>query len=149
MFDFAIPFRFSDSFQFLIDLPIDDHIWCGFSDIMGPLLETFHSYFSDKRSDSPLKLIWKRVSQEMAQCAQCICQHHQAQESYNAEYEPDTIDPLLQVLRCLDEERVTDHLKELNARLRQREYDPECHSAEVVTIMFEVWHCFLGLFFIF
>lgn len=129
---------FSDSFQFLVDLPADHHIWCGFSDIMGPLLETFHSYFSDKRVDSPLKLIWKRVSQEMGQCAQCICQHHQAQESYNAEYESDTIDPLLRVLCCLDEERVTDHLKEVNARLKRREYDPECHSAEVVSVMFEV-----------
>ncbi|XP_020264278.1 helicase SEN1 [Asparagus officinalis] len=105
---------------------------------MGPLLETFHSYFDDKHIDSPLKLIWKRVSREMGQCAQCICQHHQAQEGYNAEYESDTIDPLLKVLQCLDEERVTDHLKEINAWLRRREYDPECHSAEVVSVMFEV-----------
>lgn len=143
VFHFPFCCRFSDSFRFLVDLPINDHIWCGFSDIMGPLLETFHSYFNDSRSDSPLKLIWKRISREMGFCAQCICQHHQAQESYNAEYESDTIDPLLKVLRSLDEERVTDHLKEINARLRRREYDPESHSTEVVSVMFEVCYLYL------
>lgn len=129
---------FSDSFQFLMDLPTDDHIWCGCSEIMGPLLETFHSFFSEKQVDSPLKLIWKRISQEMERCTQCICQHHQAQEAFLAEYESDAIDPLLKVLHCLDEERVTEHLKEIKAKLQCREYDPECHSAEVVSIMFEV-----------
>lgn len=110
---------------------------------MGPLLETFHNFFEDKHNDSPLKLVWKRVSQEMGQCTQCVCQHHQAQEAYGLGYESDTVEPLLKILKSLDEERVTEHLKEINFKIGQREYDPDCHGAEVVSLMFEVYFFFL------
>ncbi|OVA19261.1 putative helicase MAGATAMA 3 [Macleaya cordata] len=129
---------FSDTFNFLICLPKETHIWCGSWDLMGPLLETFYNYFKDKRDDSPLKLLWKRISQEMRQCTQCVCQHHQAQEMYTSEYELSSIGPLLKVLRSLDEERVTQHLKEINAKIAQGDYDSELHNAEVVSVMFEV-----------
>ncbi|WOK96345.1 hypothetical protein Cni_G05052 [Canna indica] len=129
---------FSDSFNFLINLPVENHIWCDFSDIMGPLLETFHNYFKDRNCESPLKLLWKRISRELRHCTQCICQHHQAQEYFNVEYETDSVDPLLTALRCLDEERITQHLKDINARIRCKEYNPESHGAEVVSVMFEV-----------
>ncbi|XP_073000501.1 uncharacterized protein [Typha latifolia] len=129
---------FSDSFDFLINLPKENHIWCGCPDLMGPLLETFHNYFKDKSNESPLKLLWKRVSIELGCCSQCVCQHHQAQESYEVEYQHNTVDPLLKILQLLDEERVAQHLKEINTRIRHKEYDPKCHSAEVVSVMFEV-----------
>ncbi|KAM0943249.1 putative DNA helicase [Dioscorea sansibarensis] len=129
---------FSDSFDLLVDLPKDVHIWCGYADLMGPLLETFHNFFEDKHKDSPLKLVWKRLSQEMRQCTQCVCQHHQAQEAYGLGYESDTVEPLLKILKSLDEERVMEHLKEINSKIGQREYDPDCHGAEVVSLMFEV-----------
>ncbi|CAL9102821.1 unnamed protein product [Musa textilis] len=129
---------FSDSFNFLVDLPGENHIWCEYSDLMGPLLETFHNFFKDTNSVSPLKLLWKRVSRELGHCTQCICQHHQAQEYYNVEYETDSVDPLLTVLHCLDEERVTEHLKDINMRIRCKEYDPESRGTEVVSVMFEV-----------
>nr|DAD46144.1 TPA_asm: hypothetical protein HUJ06_004374 [Nelumbo nucifera] len=130
--------RFSDAFNFLISLPKEAHIWCASWDLMAPLLETFYNYFKDKREDSPLKILWKRISCEMQQCTQCICQHHQAQEMFNSEYEEGSVGPLLNVLRSLDEERVTQHLKEINAKISRGEYDPECHNAEVVSVVFEV-----------
>lgn len=131
-------FRFSDAFSFLIHLPKENHIWCGYRDLMGPLLETFYNYFEDKREDSPLKILWKRISEELGRCTQCICQHHQAQESYSMEYDSISVGPLVSVLQTLDEERVTEHLKEINAKIAQGEYDPACVNAEVVSIMFEV-----------
>lgn len=133
-----IVFRFSDAFSFLTHLPKEDHIWCGSRDLMGPLLETFYNYFEDKRQDSPLKILWKRISEELSQCTQCICQHHQAQESYSMEYDSITVGPLVSVLQTLDEERVTEHLKEINAKIGRGEYDPARVNAEVVSIMFEV-----------
>ncbi|KAI0518870.1 hypothetical protein KFK09_006307 [Dendrobium nobile] len=129
---------FSDCFKFLANLPKESHIWCGYSDLMGPLLETFHYYFNDKSSDSPLKYIWKRISMELGQCMQCIFQHHQAQESYNLEYESDAVGPLLKVLRSLDEERVAEHIEKINARIKHGEYDADSYSVEVISIMFEV-----------
>ncbi|XP_052181406.1 uncharacterized protein LOC127794403 isoform X2 [Diospyros lotus] len=129
---------FSDAFNFLICLPKENHIWCNSWDLMGPLLETFYNYFRDDRHDSPLKLLWKRISEEMRRCTQCICQHHQAQETYILEYELSSVSPLLIVLQSLDEERVTQHLKDINSRIGQGEYDPVRDNAEVVSVMFEV-----------
>ncbi|CAN1306121.1 Helicase SEN1 [Linum perenne] len=129
---------FKNAFTFLIDLPKESHIWCGFWDIMGPLLETFYNYFKDERQDSPLRLLWKRISDETQLCIQCISQHHQAQDMYNSEYESSSIGPLLDVLRSLDEERLTIHLREINSRLKKEEYNPERDNAEVVSLMYEV-----------
>lgn len=129
---------FSDAFNFLIYLSKDDHIWCGNWDIMGPLLETFYNYFKDDRQDSPLKLLWKRISEELQDCMQCICQHHQAKDTYAMEYELSSIGPLLDVLCRLDEERVTNQLKEMNTRVASGKYDPVKDSAKVITVMYEV-----------
>ncbi|KAK9097711.1 hypothetical protein Syun_024756 [Stephania yunnanensis] len=133
-----VAFQFLDAFNFLISLPKDTHVWCGSWDLMGPLLETFYNYFKDKSENSPLKLLWKRISQELRRCSECICQHHQAQEMYGSEYESSTVGPLLTVLQNLDEERVTAHLKEINGRMARGEHYPETHDAEVVAIMFEI-----------
>jgi senataxin len=105
---------------------------------MGPLIETFYNYFKDDRVDSPLKVLWKRISEEMRLCAQCICQHHQTQEMYEKEYECSSVGPLLVVLRKLDEERVTRHLQEINLKIEKGTYDPDHHHAEVVSVMYEV-----------
>ncbi|KAK9097548.1 hypothetical protein Sjap_023045 [Stephania japonica] len=129
---------FLDAFNFLISLPKDTHVWCGSWDLMGPLLETFYNYFKDKSENFPLKILWKRISQELRRCSQCICQHHQAQEMYGSEYDSSTVGPLLSVLQNLDEERVTTHLKEINGRMARGEHDQETHDAEVVAVMFEV-----------
>ncbi|KAH7865286.1 hypothetical protein Vadar_004656 [Vaccinium darrowii] len=129
---------FADVFSYLVYIPKQNHIWCGSWDLMGPLLETFYNYYKDGRQDSPLKLLWKRISEETRRCTQCICQHHQAQEMYRSEYEWSSIGPLLDVLRSLDEERVTQHLKEINSRITKGVYDPVNDSAEVVSVMFEV-----------
>ncbi|KAL6996091.1 hypothetical protein U1Q18_006228 [Sarracenia purpurea var. burkii] len=128
---------FSDSFNYLVNLPEENHIWCSSWDLMGPLLETFYNYFKDERYDSPLKLLWKRISGEMRECTQCICQHHQAQELYSLEFELSSIGPLLDVLQSLDEERITQHLKDINSRIIRGEYDPVRDNAEVVSVMFE------------
>ncbi|KAF7135616.1 hypothetical protein RHSIM_Rhsim08G0251000 [Rhododendron simsii] len=129
---------FADAFSYLVSFPKQNHIWCGSWDLMGPLLETFYNYFKDERHDSPLKILWKRISEETQRCTQCICQHHQAQEMYHSEYEWSSIGPLLDVLRSLDEERVTQHLKEINSRITKGVYDPVNDSSEVVSVMFEV-----------
>lgn len=129
---------FSDAFNYLIFMPQENHIWCGSWDLMGPLLETFYNYFKDDRTDSPLKLLLDRTSREMRQCTQCICQYHQAQELYSTEYDPTSIGPLLEVLRTLDEERISQHLKEINNRLRCGDYDIVHGSGEIVGVMFEV-----------
>lgn len=105
---------------------------------MGPFLETFHGFFDDEDENSSLRKIWRRVSQELGICTQCVCEHHQGQEFFNTEYRSDTVDPLLKVLHLLDEERVTEHLKQINSKIQLKEYDPSCHGAEVVSIMFEV-----------
>lgn len=120
-------------------MPQENHIWCGSWDLMGPLLETFYNYFKDDRTDSPLKLLLDRTSREMRQCTQCICQYHQAQELYSTEYDPTSIGPLLEVLRTLDEERISQHLKEINNRLRCGDYDIVHGSGEIVGVMFEVF----------
>ncbi|KAL8043652.1 hypothetical protein ABFX02_09G128046 [Erythranthe guttata] len=129
---------FSDAFNFLTYLPIESHVWCGYWDLMGPLLETFYNYFKDQCHDSPLKILWKRISQEMRSCTLCVHQHHQAQEMYNTEYELSCISPLLDVLHMLDEERITLHLKDLNARIGRGQYDATHDYGEVVSVMFEV-----------
>ncbi|TVU10094.1 hypothetical protein EJB05_43602 [Eragrostis curvula] len=129
---------FSHSYNFLVNLPEEEHIWCGYADIMGPFLETFHGFFDDEDESSSLRIIWRRVSQELGICTQCVCEHHQGQEFFNTEYRSDTVDPLLKVLHLLDEERVTEHLTQINAKIQRKEYDPSCHGAEVVSIMFEV-----------
>lgn len=134
-------FRFSDAFNFLIHLPEDDHVWCGYWDLMGPLLETFYNYPKDESQDSPLKLLWKRISGEMRGCTLCIHQHHQAQEMYRNEYEQSCIGPLLDVLRMLDEERITLHLKDINDRIARGEYDASHDYGQVVSVMFEVLVC--------
>lgn len=105
---------------------------------MGPLLETFYNYFKEECLDSPLKLLWKRISEVMRSCTLCIHQHHQAQEMYDTEYERSCISPLLDVLHMLDEERITQHLKHINARIARGEYDTERCYGEVVSVMFEV-----------
>ncbi|GLU21867.1 hypothetical protein SLE2022_379790 [Rubroshorea leprosula] len=129
---------FADAFNFLISLPKETHIWCGSWDIMGPLLETFYNYFKDERQDSPLRVLWKRISEEMRRCIQCVSQHHQAQEMYSMEYELSSIAPLLDVLRSLDEERMTQQLREINEKLARQQYDPLHDNAEVVCVMYEV-----------
>lgn len=129
---------FADGFKFLISLPKENHIWCGSWDIMGPLLETFYNYFKDEHSDSPLRQLWRRISEEMRQCIQCISQHYQAHEMYSTEYESSSIGPLLDVLRSLDEERVTQHLIEINTKLARKEYDAARDNAEVISVMYEV-----------
>ncbi|XP_050380960.1 uncharacterized ATP-dependent helicase C29A10.10c isoform X2 [Argentina anserina] len=82
--------------------------------------------------------LWRRISKEMRHCIQCICQHYQAQEMYCSEYELSSISPLLDVLRRLDEERVTQHLIDMNTTLVRKEYDPARDNAEVVSVMYEV-----------
>jgi hypothetical protein len=113
---------------------------------MGPLLETFYNYFKDENPDSPLKRLWKRITEEMRQCIQCISQHYQALEAYNMEYEQSCISPLLDVLRSLNEERVTEHLREIKARIAREEYDPACDNAEVVSVMYEACTLFFVMF---
>lgn len=138
--------RFADAFNFLICLPKETHIWCGTGDVMGPLLETFYNYFKDDRPDSPLKLLWKRISEETRQCIQCVSQHHQALEMYNEQYELTSVGPLLDVLQSLNEERVTQHLREITARVAREEYDPARDNAEVVSVMYEVCMLFFLMF---
>uniref|UniRef100_A0A0D3H8H2 Uncharacterized protein n=1 Tax=Oryza barthii TaxID=65489 RepID=A0A0D3H8H2_9ORYZ len=127
---------FSHCFNFLGSLPKEEHIWCGYADIMGPFLETFLGYFDDQEENSPPRTIWKRISEELNVCAQCVCEHHQAQKDFDSEYRSG-VDALLKVLRLLDEERVTEHLRQMNAKAQLKEYKPSCHDAEV-SIMFEV-----------
>lgn len=129
---------FSDTFKYLISLPREEHIWCGDFDLMGPLLETFYNYYKDDRPDSPLRLLWKRMSGEMRHCIQCVSQHHHAQEMYDKEYETSSIGPLLEVLRSIDEERVTQHLREINDRLKKQECDHLRDNVDVVSLMYEV-----------
>ncbi|XP_031256135.1 uncharacterized protein LOC116114119 isoform X4 [Pistacia vera] len=129
---------FVDASNFLISLPKQNHVWCGSWDIMEPQLEIFYNYFKDERNDSPLKLLWKRISKEMQSCVQCISQHHQAQEMYGLEYDLGTVGHLLNVLQSLDEERVTQHLRQINARLARQEYNPQSDYNEVVAVMYEV-----------
>ncbi|RDY11301.1 hypothetical protein CR513_04052, partial [Mucuna pruriens] len=126
------------AYSFLICLPGGSHIWCGFWDIMGPLLETFYNYFKDNRQDSPLRLLWKRISDELRHCLQCISQHHQAQDMYTMEYESSSIGPLLDVLQRLDSERVTIHLRDINTKIAGEKYDPSCDNAQVVNVLYEV-----------
>ncbi|XP_038897395.1 uncharacterized protein LOC120085485 isoform X2 [Benincasa hispida] len=129
---------FADAFTYLISLPQESHIWCASWDIMGPLLETFYNYFKDESHDSPLRRLWKRISMEMNHCIQCICQHHQAKDMYSSEYESSSIGPLLDVLRRLDEERVTQYLRNINHRISQNEYDAAKDNSEVVSVVYEV-----------
>lgn len=105
---------------------------------MGPLLETFYNYDKDDRQDSPLRQLWKRISDEMRHCLQCISQHHQAQDMYDMEYESSSIGPLLSILQKLDYDRVTSHLRDINAKITGEEYDPACDNAEVVNVLYEV-----------
>uniref|UniRef100_A0A453Q5U5 Uncharacterized protein n=1 Tax=Aegilops tauschii subsp. strangulata TaxID=200361 RepID=A0A453Q5U5_AEGTS len=48
------------------------------------------------------------------------------------------IDPLPKVLWHLDEDRVMKHLEQINAMIQPKEYDPSCHGAEVIFIMFKM-----------
>jgi senataxin len=57
---------------------------------------------------------------------------------YDKEYETSSIGPLLEVLRSIDEERVTQHLREINDRLKKQEYDHLRDNVDVVSLMYEV-----------
>lgn len=57
---------------------------------------------------------------------------------YETEYNSGSVRPLLDVLQSLDEERLTQHLREINARLKKNEYDPLSDNAQVVSLMYEV-----------
>lgn len=105
---------------------------------MGPLLETFYNYFKDDRHDSPLKLLWNRVSEELQECMPCISHHHKAKDTYATEYEFTSIGPLLDVLSILDEQRVTNQLTQINTRIKHGHYDPVKDNAKVITVMYEV-----------
>uniref|UniRef100_A0A803M9Y6 Uncharacterized protein n=1 Tax=Chenopodium quinoa TaxID=63459 RepID=A0A803M9Y6_CHEQI len=129
---------FSSAYNFLICLPSSHHPWCGYWDIMGPFLETFFNYYKVESDDSLLKMLWGRVSQEMRRCTECISRHHQAQEMYKAEYESSFISPLVSILQRLDEERVSEHIKEANSRLAHGGYHLDHDNAEIVSLMFEV-----------
>lgn len=134
-------FRFTDAYNFLILLSGESHPWCGFWDIMSPFLETFFNYYKVESDDSLLKILWKKISRDMRKCTECISRHHQAQEMYKAEYESSFISPLLNTLQSLDEERVSEHLKEANSRLANGGYH-NLDNAEIVSLMFEV--CCVG-----
>lgn len=67
---------------------------------------------------------------------------------YSMEYDSSSIGPLLDVLRSLDEERVTQHLREINTRLKKEDYDPQRDNAEVVSLMYEVKYGRITLFFL-
>ncbi|KAJ4826197.1 hypothetical protein Tsubulata_023786 [Turnera subulata] len=129
---------FADAFNFVVSLPEDTHIWCGSPDVMGPLLETFYNYSKDQRPDSPLRLLWRRLSSEMRHCVHCSSQHHHAQHMYLTDYDSSSVGPLLDVLRTLDEERLTQHLAEINATLKKDQYDPLRDNDQVVSLMYEV-----------
>ncbi|XP_031384733.1 helicase SEN1 isoform X1 [Punica granatum] len=129
---------FVDTFNFLIRLPKENHIWCDSWELMSPLLETFYNYYKDEREDSPLRLLWRRISEEMRTCIRCVSQHHQTQEMYSMEYESSSVGPLLDVVRSLDKDRVTRCLKDINGRMAKKEYLPVNGSAEVVSVMYEV-----------
>ncbi|KAH9305768.1 hypothetical protein KI387_010172, partial [Taxus chinensis] len=129
---------FSDAFNFLIKLPEEVHIWCGYEEIMWPLLEPFCSYFECNEEGLSVKVLWKRICAELQRCTQCIVQHHKAQKMYSTEFEQDTVKPLLTVLKTLDEERVADHLKDINLRAEKKELNTENDYAEVVSVLFEV-----------
>jgi len=129
---------FSDAFRFLIKLPEEIHIWCGYGDVMWPLLEPFGSYFQYKQADMPLKVLWKRICAELRQCFQCCFQHHKAQESYKSEFEEDIVKPLLTVLQTLDEERVAEHLRDINSREKLTGLYAKEDFAEIVSVLFEV-----------
>ncbi|KAL8136950.1 hypothetical protein V2J09_002951 [Rumex salicifolius] len=126
------------AYNLMICLPKDNHIWCGCWEIMGPFLETFYNYFKVESCDSPLKVLWERTCQEMRKCTQCISQNHRAQEMYSTDYESSVVSPLLIILKILDEDRVSQHLKEFNVQIKKGNYDPERDSSEVISLMFEV-----------
>nr|GEU89716.1 putative P-loop containing nucleoside triphosphate hydrolase [Tanacetum cinerariifolium] len=125
--------EFTDAYNYLISLPRDgdNHIWCGSWEIMGPLLETFYNF----HDSPPLKLLWERVSEELQECMLCICYHHQAKETYAADYDPASIAPLLSLLQTLDEERVTNQLKRFNSRPIK---DDGGDDAKLIPLMYEV-----------
>lgn len=129
---------FSDAFKFLIKLPEEIHIWCGYEDIMWPLLEPFGSYFQYRRADEPLKVLWKRICAELRRCCECCFQHHKSQELYKSEFEEDIVKPLLTVLQTLDEERVAEHLRDINSRAKMAGLYVKEDFAEIVSVLFEV-----------
>lgn len=138
--------RFSDTLKFLVSLPRETHVWCECWDLMTPLLETFNNYFGDTRHNSPLKVLWTRISRELRACTQCVFQHHQAHNTYHSEYESDAVGPLLHVLKRLDEERVTEHLREINSVVTCKDYHPDGNNVEVVSVLFEVCHSLSSIF---
>ncbi|EPS66614.1 hypothetical protein M569_08161, partial [Genlisea aurea] len=128
---------FSDVFNFLKSLSKENHIWCGHWDVMRPLLETFYSYSEENTTDSPLKQLWSRISEEMRCCTLCIHQHYQAKDIYATEYEETCVRPLLDALCVLDEQRVCRHLQDLNSRIARGD-DMTHDYQQVVCVLFEV-----------
>lgn len=125
---------FSDAFECLMEAPPERHLWCGSPLLMAPLLETFHAFPSP-----PLRRLWARLSQELALCTTCVSHHHHAIDSYAADFLSDSVAPLLRTLHALDEDRLMRHLRAINVKLRAGRYDPDCDSAQVVSLMFEVF----------
>ncbi|CAM6095945.1 unnamed protein product [Calypogeia fissa] len=129
---------FLQAFAFLRDLPDESHCWCGHKEIMQPLLEPFYGYFHETSPNTPLKVLWRRLSKEMRACTRCVVQHHKAKDFYVSEFVEEVVKPLLDIVRALDEERVAGHIKELVHKFNMDTLDPKEDSRAVISVMFEV-----------
>lgn len=136
--------RFEDAFKFLRGLPPDQHCWCGHREIALPLLEPFYHYDTmlaeaEEEGESTLSGLWKHMKRDMASCINCVCAHHEAKKYYEREYEEEVVQPMLGILKRLDEERVEGQLRRLRGGLGAGE---EGDAAQLVCVIFEVMYRF-------
>eukprot|EP00850_Spirogloea_muscicola_P001467 SM000005S17264 [mRNA] locus=s5:1111561:1129649:+ [translate_table: standard] len=135
---------FHEAFEFVQELPSGRHAWCQHQELMLPLLEPFYHYDSHATTagragpESDLVLLWRRVKADLAACTRCIAAYHRGQAYYAQEFEEEVVAPLLDVLRRLDAERVSECCQSLLAKVVAKQYDPVQDGASNICLMFEV-----------
>eukprot|EP00850_Spirogloea_muscicola_P007996 SM000041S15555 [mRNA] locus=s41:680126:694929:- [translate_table: standard] len=135
---------FHEAFEFVQELPGGRHAWCQHQELMLPLLEPFYHYDSHATTaesaapESDLVQLWRRVKADLSACTRCIAAYHRGQAYYAQEFEDEVVAPLLDVLRRLDAERVSERCQSLLAKVVAKQYDPVHDGASNICLMFEV-----------
>ncbi|GAQ88481.1 protein with P-loop containing nucleoside triphosphate hydrolase domain [Klebsormidium nitens] len=128
---------FLDALLFLAKAPLEQHSWCQFSDLSSLALESFYHYYSNP--NQALSLVWQRWCQELRSCDSCVHTYQRSKEELREEFDggPAT-EELFSVLDRLDQERVSQQLKEIKALFEAGNYDPEQSADLIFPTIYEV-----------
>ncbi|KAK9830550.1 hypothetical protein WJX72_012414 [[Myrmecia] bisecta] len=119
---------YSDAATFLHHAEHAEHWWCRHAVLARGLAQllVYHD------GEAVVQRIWAEMSKQLSQCAQCVMEYHSAQAYFKETLDEAASDPLLAVMRRLDEERLAAVLGEAPAVQSGEDLRPS-----LVTALFE------------